>query len=79
VSLRIDIDADWNTMDDTGLPWTFVNAAADPNKIVPGAYVMLAKLHRGLLQAAHGLSSAFTFRQGCRVVLCPPVSAGLHQ
>ena len=29
-------------MDDTGLPRTFVNVAADSNKIVPDAYVMLA-------------------------------------
>ena len=28
MTVDIDIDVDWNTMDDTGLPWTFVDAAA---------------------------------------------------
>jgi len=40
LSALIDIDVDWNTMDDTGLPWTFVDQAADPSKIVAGAYVV---------------------------------------
>lgn len=39
----IDIDVDWNTMDDTGLPWTFVDEAADPSKIVPGAFVVAGR------------------------------------
>lgn len=36
----IDIYVDWNTMDDTGAPWTFVDEAADPSKIVAGAFVV---------------------------------------
>lgn len=36
----IDIDIDWNTQDDTGLPWTFVDEAADPSRIVAGAFVI---------------------------------------
>ncbi len=39
----IDIDVDWNTMDDTGLPWTFVDVATDPSKIVPGAFVIAGR------------------------------------
>ena len=31
MTLAIDIDVDWNTMDDTGLPWTFGDAATVPN------------------------------------------------
>ena len=43
MAVPIDIDVDWNTMDDTGLPWTFVDAAADPSKIVPGAFVVAGR------------------------------------
>ncbi len=40
---RIDIDVDWNTQDDTGLPWTFADEAVDPSKIVAGAYVLAGR------------------------------------
>ena len=40
---RIDIDVDWNSMDDTGLPWTFVDDAIDKRQIVPGAYVVAGR------------------------------------
>jgi len=39
----IDIDIDWNTQDDTGLPWTFADEAADPDRIVPGAFVVAGR------------------------------------
>ena len=39
----IDIDVDWNTMDDTGLPWTFLDEAADPSKIVAGTFVVAGR------------------------------------
>ena len=39
----IDIEVDWNTMDDTGLPWTFVDQAVDPKKIIPGSYVVAGR------------------------------------
>lgn len=39
----IDIDIDWNTQDATGLPWTFVDQAADPSRIVPGAFVVAGR------------------------------------
>lgn len=41
--MKVDIDVDWNTQDDTGLPWTFVDEAADPTRIVPGAYVLAGR------------------------------------
>ena len=37
---RIDLPIDFNTMDETGLPWTFLDEAADPSQIVPGAHVI---------------------------------------
>lgn len=36
----IDIYVDWSTQDDTGLPWTLLDAAADPTRIVSGTYVI---------------------------------------
>lgn len=35
-----DIEIDWNEEDDTGLPWTFVDRAEHPDRIVPGAIVL---------------------------------------
>jgi len=40
VTHPIDIYVDWNTQDDTGLPWSLVSEAADPGRIVPGAFVI---------------------------------------
>lgn len=36
----IDIYVDWNTQDDTGLPWSLVSEASEPSRIVAGAYVI---------------------------------------
>ncbi len=43
MGVTIDIDVDWNTQDDTGLPWSFIDEAADPSKIVPGAFVIAGR------------------------------------
>jgi len=43
MTYAIDIDVDWNTQDDTGLPWTFLDEAADPARIVPGAFVIAGR------------------------------------
>jgi hypothetical protein len=43
MSHAIDIDVDWNTMDDTGLPWTFASEAVEPARIVPGSYVVAGR------------------------------------
>ena len=43
MSVALDIEIDWNEEDDTGLPWTFVDRAAVPSKIVPGAYVVAGR------------------------------------
>lgn len=32
---------DLNTMDETGLPWAFLDDATDPVSIVPGRYVVV--------------------------------------
>ncbi len=36
----IDIYVDWNTQDDTGLPWTFIDEARDPSLIAIGSHVI---------------------------------------
>lgn len=37
---EIDLPIDFNTMDETGLPWAFLDEAADPSRIVPGAHLI---------------------------------------
>ena len=37
---RIDIAADLNALDDTGLVWTFLDEAVEPSMIAPGALVI---------------------------------------
>lgn len=39
----MDIDIDWNEEDDTGLPWTFVDRAADPARIRAGEFVFAGR------------------------------------
>lgn len=43
MSYSIDIDVDWNTQDDSGLPWTFLDEAADPSRIAAGAFVIAGR------------------------------------
>lgn len=38
--IELDLVVDLNTMDDTGLPWAFVDGAVHPDRLVPGAYVV---------------------------------------
>jgi hypothetical protein len=43
MTIAVDIEIDWNEEDETGLPWTFVDRALTPSKIVPGAYVVAGR------------------------------------
>ena len=36
----VDLVVDLNTMDETGLPWAFLHEAPNPDRVVPGAYVV---------------------------------------
>ena len=36
----LDLIVDLNTMDDSGLPWAFLDEAPHPERIVPGSYVV---------------------------------------
>ena len=38
---EVDLVVDLNTMDDSGLPWTFVDEARQPEGLVPGAYLVV--------------------------------------
>lgn len=37
---EIELPTDLQTMDETGLPWTFLDEAVDPSRIVPGAHIV---------------------------------------
>ena len=37
----VDLVVDLNTMDDSGLPWAFLDDAADPFKVQPGRHYLL--------------------------------------
>jgi hypothetical protein len=39
--IQLDLVVDLNTMDDTGLPWAFLDDAIHPTRLVPGAYVIV--------------------------------------
>lgn len=38
-NIAVDLRIDFNTEDETGLPWAYLDAAADPDRIVPGRYI----------------------------------------
>lgn len=40
MSYPIDIYVDWNTQDESGLPWTLLDQATDPSRIKAGAFVI---------------------------------------
>jgi len=40
-ALDVDLRIDLNTMDETGLPWTFLDQAPDPSLIVPGRHIVV--------------------------------------
>lgn len=39
--IELDLVVDLNTMDDTGLPWAFLDDALRPESITPGAHVVV--------------------------------------
>lgn len=41
--LPIDLAVDLNSEDDSGLPWTFVDEAADPSLVVEGAWLVVGQ------------------------------------
>lgn len=36
----VDLLVDLNTMDETGLPWAFLDEAPHPERVVPGHYIV---------------------------------------
>ncbi len=36
----VDLVVDFNTMDETGLPWAFLDEAPHPDRVLPGAYIV---------------------------------------
>ena len=39
----IELDVDWNEEDETGLPWTLADRAANPAAITPGRFVIAGR------------------------------------
>jgi hypothetical protein len=39
-TFRIDLPVDFNAVDETGLPWTYLDEAVDQTMILPGAHVV---------------------------------------
>ena len=39
--MEIDIVVDLNTMDESGLPWAFLDRAVHPERVVPGAHLVV--------------------------------------
>ena len=39
--IEIDLHVDLNTMDETGLPWAFLKRASAPERVKPGAYIVV--------------------------------------
>ena len=40
-AIQVDLRIDLNTMDETGLPWAFLDDAPDPSLIVPGHHIVV--------------------------------------
>lgn len=40
-STDVDLPVDLNTMDDTGLPWAFLDEAPDPTRVRPGHHLLV--------------------------------------
>jgi hypothetical protein len=40
-AVDVDLRVDLNTMDETGLPWTFLDQAPDPSRIIPGRHIVV--------------------------------------
>ena len=37
----IELPLDLNSMDETGLPWMFLDRASDPSRVVPGRHIVV--------------------------------------
>ena len=37
----LDLFVDLNSMDETGLPWSFIDEATDPSRIVVGSFIVV--------------------------------------
>ncbi len=41
--IELDLPVDLNTMDDTGLPWTFLDESIHPRRVIPGAHIVVGE------------------------------------
>lgn len=78
MSVTVDLPLDLNTQDDTGMPWTFLDAAPDPSKIREGAWIVVGGTQA---QAVAQMVSIESLPQGDLVHVRPlpgPVSDYTH-
>jgi len=40
-SYQLDLPVDLNTIDDSGLPWAFLDASPDPPTVTPGRFIVV--------------------------------------
>lgn len=40
-AVDVDLRIDLQTMDETGLPWTFLDQAPDPSRVIPGRHIVV--------------------------------------
>lgn len=38
---RLDLPVDLNAIDESGLPWAFIDAAPDPSVVTPGRFIVV--------------------------------------
>ncbi len=41
--IAVDLPVDLNTMDDSGLPWSFIDESPHPERVVPGACIVVGE------------------------------------
>lgn len=76
--MNVDLPLDLNTLDETGLPWTFLDEAPDPSRIVQGAWIVVGGSQA---QAVAQVVSIESLPQGDLVHVRPlpgPVSDCVH-
>jgi hypothetical protein len=55
-TVEIDIPCDPQSMDETGMPWAFLDEARDPSRITVGAIVVTADEQDPVLARVHSLT-----------------------
>ena len=80
-AIQVDLSVDLNTMDETGLPWAFLDEAPDPSLIVAGHHIVVgsgaATAVAIVVDITGGLERSSTRRRPCieRLIGCSAMLA----